>query len=438
MIINKQLFIKRIVILALGLFILAFGIALSTKSGLGVSPSAGLAYVLSQIFPLSMGLFTTFVNVIFVILQIALLRKNYKIINLLQLVVVFLFSYFTDLTLAIVSPLEISSYPIRLILCIVSCLIMAFGVFLEVKAGLIVMASEGAISAISDKIHLDFGTIKIILDWVFIGLSTLISILYFKSLIGVREGTIIAAFLVGYFVRFYNKKIHFIDKFLAVPAKEDSVGKTDDLQAEYPLVITIEREFGSGGHEIGEKVAKALNIPFYDYGIIAETAANTGLPVDSIKNNEERVKTGLVFSLVQNSYEMSQMTSKQDEIFAAQSKVIKDLASKGSCVIVGRLGGYVLKDRPNTFDLFFSADDDFKAKRVSNINNISFEEAKRLVKHETELRVHYCQHFTGMPWGLAAHYNLTMHTSDFGIEESVNTVLDSIKAYEKNKVFQNL
>ena len=208
--INKQLIIKKFFILALGLFILAFGIALSTKSGLGVSPSAGLAYVLSQIFPLSMGLFTTFVNVIFVIVQIALLRKNYKIINLLQLVVVFLFSYFTDLTLAIVSPLEISSYPIRLILCIVSCLIMAFGVFLEVKAGLIVMASEGAISAISDKIHLDFGTVKIILDWVFIGLSTLISLLYFKSLIGVREGTIIAAFLVGYFVRFYNKKIHFI------------------------------------------------------------------------------------------------------------------------------------------------------------------------------------------------------------------------------------
>lgn len=101
---NAQLFFKKLVVLVIGLFILAFGIALSSKSSIGVSPSASLSYVLSQIFPFSMGTFTMVVNVIFIIVQILLLRKDYKLINLLQLAVVFVFGYFTDLTLAIVEP----------------------------------------------------------------------------------------------------------------------------------------------------------------------------------------------------------------------------------------------------------------------------------------------------------------------------------------------
>ena len=173
--INVQLFFKKLVVLVIGLFILAFGIALSSKSSIGVSPSASLSYVLSQIFPFSMGTFTMVVNVIFIIVQILLLRKDYKLINLLQLAVVFVFGYFTDLTLAIVEPLQIEAYWLKLVLSIVSCIIMALGVFLEVKAHLIVMASEGAISAISDKVHLDFGIVKIILDWGFIAISCAIS-----------------------------------------------------------------------------------------------------------------------------------------------------------------------------------------------------------------------------------------------------------------------
>ena len=124
------LFLKKLAVLAAGLFILAFGIALSSKSSIGVSPSASLSYVLSLFLPLSMGTFTMIVNALFVVVQILLLRKNFKLINLLQLVVVFAFGYFTDLTLAIVAPMQINAYWLKLLLCVVSCLIMAFGVFL--------------------------------------------------------------------------------------------------------------------------------------------------------------------------------------------------------------------------------------------------------------------------------------------------------------------
>lgn len=425
---SPVLIVKKLVLLVAGLFILAFGIALSSKSGIGVSPSASLSYVLSLIFPLSMGTFTMFVNVIFILVQILMLRKNYRPVNLLQAAVVFVFSYFTDLTLAIVSPLQVDSYPLRLILCIVSCIIMAFGVFLEVKASLIVMASEGAISVISDKTHLDFGTVKIILDWGFIALSCVISLLAFRKLNGVREGTVIAAFLVGFFIRFYNRHFRFADKFLGTESAVSAAPLPEVPGSDsWPLVITIERELGSGGHQIGQEVARRLGIPFYDYALIAETARATGLPADEVQKGEERMGIGILSELYKNSYAESQIRSREEEIFQAQVQVIRDLAARESCVIVGRLGAYILKGRPNTLNLFFSADRRFRAERVAAEKELSVDKALSLVKHEDHTRAAYCLHFTGTPWGLATHYGMTLHTSDYGIENSINMVMAALE-----------
>ena len=422
---NVQLIFKKLVVLVIGLFILAFGIALSSKSSIGVSPSASLSYVLSQIFPFSMGTFTMAVNVVFIIVQILLLRKDYKIINLLQLAVVFVFGYFTDLTLAIVEPIQIEAYWLKLLLSIVSCIVMALGVFLEVKAHLIVMASEGAISAISEKVHLDFGIVKIIIDWGFIVISCVISLLVFHKLNGVREGTVIAAFLVGYCTRFFNKHIKFLDKFLEL---EPDIPESPILTGtSFPLVITIERELGCGGHKIGEEIAKRLGIPFYDYAIISETAKEMGLPADEVQKSEERMGVGLISALARNNNAETQIRTKEEEIFRSQVKVIRELAAKESCVIVGRLGGFILKGRPNTLNLFFSADRGFRAERIAKEHRISLEEAGKLVKTEDQSRALYCKHFTGMPWGLAAHYGMTLHTSDYGIDRSVDMVMSALE-----------
>lgn len=419
------LFLKKLAVLVAGLFILALGIALSSKSSIGVSPSASLSYVLSLILPLSMGTFTMIVNALFVVVQILLLGKNFKLINLLQLVVVFAFGYFTDLTLAIVAPMQIDAYWLKLLLSIVSCLIMALGVFLEVKASLILMAAEGAISAIADKLHLEFGTVKIIIDWVFIAISTAISLIVFHKLNGVREGTVIAAFLVGFFTRFYNRHIHFLDKFLEL---SPDIPESPILGgASYPLVITIERELGCGGHKIGEEVAKRLGIPFYDYAIISETAKEMGLPADEVQKNEERMGVGLLSQMIRNSNAETQIRSKEEEIFRSQVKVIRSLAAKESCVIVGRLGGYILKGRPNTLNLFLSADRSFRAERIAKEHHLSLDDARILVKREDLSRAAYCRHFTHMPWGLAAHYGMTLHTSDYGIDNSVEMIMAALK-----------
>lgn len=230
----------RICLLVAGLFVLAFGIALSTKSNLGVSPSASVAYVLSIAFPLSMGTFTTLLNLLYLLIQLLLLRREFQLSRLLQLAVVFVFGYFTDFTLRLVSPFSIENYVLQVLLSVLACAIMGFGVFLEIRANVIVMASEGALSVIAAKTHKEFGTIKIINDWTLIFATVCISLIAFHEITGVREGTILAAILVGLFTQIYNRHIHCFDRLLNEKTVDidSSVNSTEAL----PLVITIERE----------------------------------------------------------------------------------------------------------------------------------------------------------------------------------------------------
>ena len=336
---KKQFILRRTLALLGGLFFIAVGVAMSAKSGLGVSPSASLPYLLSNIFPVSMGTFTVIINVLFVFVQILLLRKDYRPIQLLQLAVVVLFGFFTDFTNQLFASVQIAAYPMRLLFCVLSCAVMGFGVFLEVKANLIVMATEGAIGAFSKVFHCDFGKVKIGLDCAFVLISTCISLLYYHSLQGIREGTVLAAVLVGLFVQIYNKKLLAVDRILSsdASAAASSAEKT-------PLVITIERELGSGGHEIGERIAKELGIAFYDYALIAHAAEQTGISPETVQKMEERLSSPLFYGLFQNGYATTQAVPEQDAIFLAQSKVIEEYAAAGSCVIVGRLGSYVLRE----------------------------------------------------------------------------------------------
>lgn len=421
--------IRQVICLLLGLFILAFGIALSTKSGLGVGPTSSLPYVLSRLVPLSMGTLTMIMNVIFAVLQILILRKNYKLVYLLQLVVVFFFSFFTDFTLKIVENWKADTYPMQLVYCIGSCIIMAIGVFFEVRAGLITMATEGLINAISKVFKIDFGTMKMIFDWGMVVISAVISLLAWHQLIGIREGTVIAAFLVGYIVRIFNKHFTFIYEFLGTqqPAAQNLAIEIDEKTA--PLVITIEREWGSGGHEIGEKIAKRLGIPFYDYAVISKTAEATGLAPEMIQKKEQKI--GLVYSIYNQSYAGTQNVSAQDQIFEAQRKVISDFAASGSCVIVGRLGSYVLKDRPNSFHLFVTAKPEFRNQRIAKQMKIGVEQADDLRKKEDIGRRHHCRHFTGEPWGMAMHYAMTLDSSEYGVDHAVELVLDALNKREE-------
>ncbi len=417
----KKLFLKSLILTA-GLFVLALGVALSVRSDLGVSPSASLSFLVAEIFPLSMGNVSILVNIIYVLIQVVLLGKQFRLMNLLQLFTVFLFGYFTDLALFLTKDIVCGPYLAKMLLCVFSCALMGLGLYLEINADLLTMASEGAIALIANRTRKDFGFIKIVNDVLFVIASLILSLLYFHRIEGIGAGTLLSAFLVGYFSQLYSRFLPWFKK------KEEETG-IFAFNEKYPLVITIERELGSGGHEIAKRLAKDFGLYFYDYELIQEAAKLTGLDHEAIEKKEERVS--LLYSLYDQSYGYTRQQSDQDKIFAAQKTIIRHIADLENCVIVGRLGAYILKDRPNTFNIFISGDRKYRVNELLKKQPMDKKAMEKIVEKEDELRKAYCRHFTGRSWGLARHYHLCIDSSVYGADAAYELVKNAVTEFVK-------
>lgn len=192
-------------------------------------------------------------------------------------------------------------------------------------------------------------------------------------------------------------------------------------------IITISREFGSGGRSIGKAVAEKLNIPYYDKELIKETAARTGYSPEYIESAGEYAPGKSVLSFlpslngVQN---FSGEMSAADLLWCIQRQVILDLAEKGSCVIVGRCADYILKDNPNAFHVFVHAAPECRAERIVRLYGES-EKAplERLSEKDTKRAVHY-KHYTGREWGRCQNYHLSLDSRAIGIDRCVSTIVE--------------
>ena len=177
-------------------------------------------------------------------------------------------------------------------------------------------------------------------------------------------------------------------------------------------IITISREFGSGGRTIGKKVAEQLGIPCYDAEIIQMTAGTTGYTPEFIKKNEEIMTNSLLYDLVNQMYLNTDMQDEapKDKIFEAESQVVRDLAKKGNCVIVGRCADYVLRNSANCLKVFFSAPLESRIKRVAQRQNISEKEARAVVQKNEKLRADNYRYYTRRMWGAAGNFDLSLNT----------------------------
>ena len=211
---NKNIFFVKIITFSLGLFVMALGVALSVKADLGVSPISCIPYVFCFKLPFTLGTLTIAFNILLILLQMVLLRRNYRLVQLLQLPVVFAFGIFIDISLYLVADLNTSNYIWQAFWCLVSCVLIGFGVFLEVKAKLTYLPGEGLAIAIADTFKKEFGKAKIGLDSSMVILGLLSSFVFLHQMLGIREGTIVAAVLVGFIAKFFVKKIHLIDSWL--------------------------------------------------------------------------------------------------------------------------------------------------------------------------------------------------------------------------------
>ena len=211
---NKTELIKRYIFLLAGLFASGLGVSFITKTGLGTSPITSIPYTLSLGFTPTVGMFTLVFNIFLIILQVILLRRNFQLQNLLQLPIIALFSFFIDLTMSVLGFMQPETYAMKVVSLIVGCLILGFGVFMEMVANVAMLPGEATVRAVSDVFSTDFGKTKIAFDSSMTVIAAILSFIMFKHLDGVREGTIVAAILVGFIARLFKKYIGGIEKIL--------------------------------------------------------------------------------------------------------------------------------------------------------------------------------------------------------------------------------
>lgn len=196
---------KRIIFLCLGLTIMAFGVAFSIKAALGTSPISSVPYVTSTISGLSVGTTTIIMNFMFVLIQIAILRKKYDWFQLLQFPAAIVFGTMIDVAEYVLKPISFSNYFEQWLLCVVGIFLVALGVSVEVMANLVTTAGEGIVLAICQVAPVKFSNMKVAFDVTLVCISIALSFIFLGRLDGVREGTIAAAVFVGLITKQTNK-----------------------------------------------------------------------------------------------------------------------------------------------------------------------------------------------------------------------------------------
>ena len=202
-------YIKKYIVAAIGLFVMALGISFVVRAGLGSSPISSIPNVLFLKFPkLSLGTYVFCMNCVLIILQIIIMRRDFQPVQLLQIPLSIVFKYFTDFTYNITGFIPDSNYFLQLLSMFIGIMILALGVNLMVTANVIMNSGEAFVQAVVFKTHRDFGKTKVVFDTSLSIIAVVLSLIFFHKLDGVREGTVIAAVVTGLVVKLYGKFTH--------------------------------------------------------------------------------------------------------------------------------------------------------------------------------------------------------------------------------------
>ena len=201
-------------------------------------------------------------------------------------------------------------------------------------------------------------------------------------------------------------------------------------------VITIGRQFGSGGREIGEKLSKAYGINFYDRELLARAAKESGFCEEILMNHDERPTNSFLYNLVIDTYSFGYNSSSfvdmpiSQKVFLAQFDTIKKIAEEGPCVIVGRCADYALENRDNVINLFIYADEDFKVNRIMKLYDLDAGKARDMIAKKDKQRQSYYNYYTNRKWGRASSYDLCINSSVLGIDGSVKLIKQFVEDFE--------
>lgn len=197
-------------------------------------------------------------------------------------------------------------------------------------------------------------------------------------------------------------------------------------------VITIGRSTGSGGREIGQKLAAELGIKCYDKELLERAAKDSGLCKEIFENHDERHNGSFLYSLVMDTYSMGHASSiygdmpLNQKVFLAQFETIKKLAEEESCVIVGRCADYALAEHPGLLSVFVHGDKHARIARIMEVRNLDAKKAKDLIQKTDKQRSSYYNYYTSKQWGASESYQLCIDSSKFGIAGSVALIKSAL------------
>lgn len=444
----KKLFlwVKRIAVYTVGLSLMAAGVVFSSRSTLGVSPVGSLANVIYQIgmsdgLPdyVNLGNCTIAVYCLYILAEWIILRKDFKPHMLLQLAASFIFGQLVNLMGIALGFLPTpETYVVRFIYLLISIPLVAAGVMLYLSPNILPTPGEGMSLAVSKKTGLSLGASKTFIDCSLVLISAAVSLIRFHAFVGVREGTVICALLVGIVMRQLQKVwlkplLRFVEREGRVEraVMEAAKGYMTDSRGRPKVIIAIGREFGSGGYEIGKMLAEKLGITFYDKQLNELASRRSGVPLTKIEELEKHMEREIVYELRSTAYDMvGEGLRVEERVFVAQTAAIREIAaSDESCVIMGRCADYVLYDDPNCFRIFVHAVPVARIARTMAKYSLDREEAERQMRNTDLSRSQHYKRFTGREYGKQEYYHLGVDSSQFGTENSVELIVKAIRMW---------
>ena len=202
-------------------------------------------------------------------------------------------------------------------------------------------------------------------------------------------------------------------------------------------IITIGREYGSAGREIGYKVAEAFDIKLYDKEMLARAAKESGICEEIFQSHDEKPTNSFLYSLVMDTYSMGYSGNSytdmpiNNKVFLAQFDAIKKIADEGPCILVGRCADYALESYPNVVSVFIHADMQSRIRRIARLYDLTDAKAKDLIVKTDKKRASYYNYYTNKKWSDAESYELCLTSSELGIEGTAQAIIDYVNLKEK-------
>lgn len=424
---NGHELLKRYIFFFLGICLNAFGIALFTRSKLGTGPTSCIPYVVSLKSGLSFGTCTFIFNILLLLGQIILLRKNFPRYQLLQLPVTLLFSILIDGAMKFTTFVNTDIYWLALFYNILGCVFRAVGVSCQVVADVVMLSTEAFVKALSDVSKKEFSWIKLFFDVFMAAVAIALSFLLLGRLESVREGTLIIVLLVGPVSHYFTKRLSFTN-YVFENESELVFEPKLKISNSKRIVITVTSEAGSGGRIIAKILGIKLKIPVYDKELVDLIAQEGGFTKRFVQAHNEILYRSTAEAFIQNNFSVENFHSKSyTRLYEAQERVISKLAERQNCIIVGHCSNFILKDNKNVMNILITADMKNRITYISEKYGLNRHDSQKKIRRQDHNTWEFYLHFTNQDWKDSGNYHLCLNSSLFGYEETADIIEDIVK-----------